>query len=95
MHRPLKGESRSIAKMRAQYQVGPTRNQYVYGPSMPTEDPGVERPNTLGILNYHTGFISGFRSSGDKCLCSGKLQWWASTYPGGTSIINQHSQDYI
>ena len=49
MHRPLKGESRSIAKMRAQYQVGPTRDQYVYSPSMPTADPGVERPNTLGI----------------------------------------------
>ena len=52
MHRPLKGESQSIAKMRAQYQVGPTRDQYVYSPSIPTADPGVERPNTLGILNY-------------------------------------------
>ena len=49
MHRPLKDESQSVAKMHAEYQVGPTYDQYVYSPSKPMGDPGVEKPNTLGI----------------------------------------------
>ena len=47
MHRPLKGESRSVAKLRAEYQVGPTYDPYVYSPSKPMRDP--ESENTLGI----------------------------------------------
>jgi hypothetical protein len=49
MHRPMKGESQSVAKMRAEYQVGPTGDRYVYSPSKPMGDPGVEKITTLGI----------------------------------------------
>ena len=49
MHRPLKDESQSVAKMRAEHRVGPTYDQYVYSPSKLMRDPGVEKPNTLGI----------------------------------------------
>ena len=49
MPRPLKDESKSIAKMRAKYQVGHTYDQYVYSPSKPMGDPGDEKPTTLGI----------------------------------------------
>ena len=48
MHRPLKGENQSVAKLHAE-QVGPTHDQYVYSPSKPMEDPGVEKTTTLGI----------------------------------------------
>ena len=49
MRHPLKDKSQSVAKMRAKYQVGHTNDQYVYSPSKPMGDPGVEKPNTLGI----------------------------------------------
>ena len=48
-HRPLEGKSRSIAKLRAEYQVGPTYDRYVCSPSNPMSLKDPEDENTLGI----------------------------------------------
>ena len=52
MHRPLKGERQSVAKLHAEYQIGPTRDQYVYSPSKPMGDPGTTLGIGLPCFNY-------------------------------------------